>query len=101
MPHCVEYHYTKDCLRWSEVSRFLKGTRAILKESFPSQQTKMVDQPQSPTSSGSQVFMISTLINVATRSKSYQIPAPTTRKEKGATPSSSAPLSFGPPYRAA
>jgi len=39
--------------------------------------------------------MMSTPINVATRSKYYQTPTPTIRKEKEATPSSSA-LSFGP-----
>lgn len=35
---CNEYHYTKDCPRWSEVSRLLKGsfgTPAMLKEPFP------------------------------------------------------------------
>jgi len=39
--------------------------------------------------------MMSTPINVATRSKYYQTPAPTVGKEKEATPSSSA-LSFVP-----
>lgn len=48
----------------------------------------MVDQPQY-TSFESQVFMMSTPINVATRSKDYQNPTSTARKEKEATPSSS------------
>ncbi|MCY6524735.1 hypothetical protein, partial [Actinobacillus pleuropneumoniae] len=52
------------------------------------------DQPQS-ASSESQVFMMSTPINVATKSKYYQTPASTTRKEKEAAPSSST-LSSGP-----
>ena len=55
----------------------------------------MVDQPQSSASSGSQVFMVSTPINVATRSKYYQTFAPIAGKEKEATPSSSA-LSSSP-----
>ena len=79
---CEEDHYTKDCSQRSEVSRFLKGTTSVLKEPFSSQQTQMVDQPQSSTSSGSQVFMMSTPINVATRSKDYQNPALKMRKEK-------------------
>lgn len=58
---CGEDHYTKDCPRRSEVSRLLKGalgTPAVLKEPFPSQQTKMVADPSQPSSSfGSQVFM--------------------------------------------
>lgn len=51
----------------------------------------MVDQPQSVTSAGSQVFMISTPINVATRSKDYQTPPPMVGKENEITPSSSIP----------
>lgn len=39
------------------------------------------------------MFMMSMPINVATRSKDYQTPTPTTGKEKEATPSSSAPSS--------
>jgi len=46
-----EDHYTKDCPRRSEVNCLLKGTPAILKEHFPSQQTQLVDQPQSSASS--------------------------------------------------
>lgn len=52
----------------------------------------MVDQPRS-TSFGSQVFMMRTPINVATRSKDYQTLAPTTRKEKEAACCSSTPNS--------
>lgn len=92
---CEEDHYTKDCLRRSEASCLLRGTPAVLKEPFPSQQTQMVDQPQSSASLGSQVFMMSMPINVATILKYYQTPAPTTKKEKEATPSSSTP-SCGP-----
>lgn len=54
----------------------------------------MIDQPQS-VSSGSQVFMMSIPINVATRSKDYQTPSLADRKEKEVTPSSST-LSSGP-----
>lgn len=91
-----EDHYTKDCPRWFEVSHLLKGTLVVLKEPFPSQQTQMVDQPQSSTSIGSQLFMINTPINVATTSKYYQTPTPTVRKEKEVTPSSSILSSSGP-----
>jgi len=52
----------------------------------------MVDQPES-ASSISQVFMMSTPINVATRSKDYQNPTPAIGKEKEAAPSSSTPSS--------
>jgi len=55
----------------------------------------MVYQPQSSASSRSQVFMMSTPINVATRFKYYQTPALVARKEKESTPSSFA-LSSGP-----
>jgi hypothetical protein len=51
----------------------------------------MVDQPQSSASSGSQVFMMSTPINVATRSKDYKLLLRQLGKEKEATPSSSTP----------
>ena len=54
----------------------------------------MVDQPQS-ASSGSQVFMMSTPMNVATKLKDYQTPASATGKEKEVAPSSST-LSSGP-----
>ena len=54
-----------------------------------------LDQPQSSASLGSQVFMMSIPINVATRSKYYQTPALTAEKEKEATPSSFTP-SYGP-----
>ena len=54
----------------------------------------MVDQPRY-SSSGSQVFMMSTPINVATRSKDYQTPASAAGKEKEVAPSSST-LSSGP-----
>lgn len=54
----------------------------------------MVDQPQF-SSSESQVFMMSMLINVATRSKYYQTPASIVGKEKEGAPSSST-LSSGP-----
>jgi len=78
-----EDHYTKDCPRWYEVSCFLKGilgTPAILKEPFPSQQTHMVvDQPQSSSTFGSQVFMAGTIhIHVSTQAKEY---LPSIRKE--------------------
>lgn len=92
---CKEDHYTKDCPWQSEVSRLLKGTAAILKEPFPSQQTQMVDQPQSSASSGSQVLMMSTPINVATRLEYYQTPTSTVGREKEVAPSSSTP-SYGP-----
>jgi len=55
----------------------------------------MVDQTQSSASSGSQVFMMSMPINVATRSKHYQTLALIVGKEKEAAPSSSA-TSSGP-----
>jgi len=55
----------------------------------------MVDQPQSFASSGSQVFMMSTPINMATRLKDYQTLASVATKEKEVTPSSSTP-SYGP-----
>ena len=55
----------------------------------------MVDQPQY-SSSGSQVFMMSMPINVATISKYYQTPTSTVWKEKKVTPSSSTPRSSPP-----
>lgn len=70
---CDEDHYTKDCPHHAEVRHLLKGTlgtQVMLKESFLSQHTSLVDQPLSSTSSGSQVFMSGvTPIFVATRSK--------------------------------
>lgn len=56
----------------------------------------MVDQPQSSTFAGSQVFMINMPMNVATRSKDYKTPPPTTGKENEGTPSSSILSSSGP-----
>lgn len=56
----------------------------------------MVDQPQSSASSGSQVFMMSMPINVATISKYYQTPTLTIGKEKEATPSYFTPSSSSP-----
>ena len=53
---CDNEHYTKDCQRQAEVIRLLKstqGTLVVLKEPFPSQQTQMVEQPQSSTPFGS------------------------------------------------
>lgn len=55
----------------------------------------MVDQPQSSASSGSQVLMMSTPINVATRLEYYQTPTSTVGREKEVAPSSSTP-SYGP-----
>jgi len=52
----------------------------------------MVEQPES-ASSISQVFMMSTPINVANRSKDYQILASVVGKEKEVAPSSSTPSS--------
>jgi len=93
---CEEDRYTKDRPRQSEVSRFLKGALVVLKEPFPSQQTQMVDQPQSSASSSSQVFMMTMPINVATRSKDYQTPTLKVGKEKEFTPYSSILSSSGP-----
>ena len=56
----------------------------------------MVDQPQSFVSSGSQVFMMRTPINVAIISKYYQTHALIVGKEKEGTPYSSTRSSFGP-----
>lgn len=80
---CDEDHYSKYCPRWSEVSHLLKGTPralAMLKETFASQQTQMVvDQPQSSSTFGSQVFMAGIIpIHISTQSKEYSTP---TRKE--------------------
>lgn len=67
---CDEYNYTKDCPCRVEVSRLLKvtqGTPTVLKEPFPSQKTSLVDQPQSSTYLGSQVFMGGTThVSIAT-----------------------------------
>lgn len=93
---CEEDHYTKDCPRQYQVSHLLQGTLTILKDSFLSQQTQMVDQPQSSASSSSQVFMMSTSMNTSTKSKDYQTPTPSVGKEKEGTPSSYAPSSSGP-----
>jgi len=72
----------------------LKETLTVLNEAFPSQQIKMVYQPQSSAFTGFQVFMLNTPINVATKSKYYQ--TPTTGKENESTPSSSILSTFGP-----
>lgn len=56
----------------------------------------MVDQPRSSSSSGSQVFMMSMPINVATRSKDYKTPTLIAGKDKKDAPSSSTPSSSSP-----
>ena len=73
---CEGDHYTKDCPRRSEVSQLLKGSKgtpAVLKEPFPSQQTQMVEQPLPSAPFGSQVFMMNGAapVSIATRSKDY------------------------------
>ena len=70
----------------------------MLKEHFPSQQTSLVDQPQSSTSSGSQVFMSGTTpVSVATRSKYYHTPTKLiVENDDTNTPSTSTPPSSGP-----
>lgn len=77
----------------------MKGTLAILKEPFPSQQTQLVYHPQSSTSSGSQIFMMqgSLPISVATLSKYYQTPQKKImEKQANDMPSTCTPPSFGP-----
>ena len=94
---CEEDHYTKDCPRWAEVSRLLKGAQgipAVLKEPFPSQQTQMVADPSSSSPFGSQVFMAGTIpIRVSTRAKDYPSSAGKEPEvSSSAPPSSSSPL---------
>jgi len=91
---CDEDHYTKDCLRQSEVSRLFKGapgTPVVLKESFPLQQTQMVAEPSQPSSSfGSQVFMAGTIpVHISTRAKEYLSPAGKEPEVPSSAPSSS------------
>jgi len=96
---CEEDHYTKDCSRRSKVNWILKGTPTILKEPFPSQQTQLVDQQHSSTSSSSQVFMMqgSSRISIATRTKDYQTSKKQmVKKEVTDIPSTSTLSSFGP-----
>ena len=66
--------------------RSLKGTQGtptILKESFLSQQSQLVEKPQSSTPFGCQVFMMngSTSISIATQSKDYTESRQVARKE--------------------
>ena len=73
---CEGDHYTKDCPRRSEISQLLKGSKgtpAVLKEPFPSQQTQMVEQGSSSAPFGSQVFMMNGVapVSISTRLKDY------------------------------
>ena len=73
---CDGDHYTKDFPRRSEVIQLLKGSKgtpAVLKEPFPSQQTQMVEQPSPSAPFGSQVFMMNGVapVSIATGSKDY------------------------------
>lgn len=98
---CKEDHYTKDFPRRAEVSHLLKGTLAVLKEPFPSQQTQLVDQPQSSASSRPQVYMMMSSFPtyVATRFKDYQTPQKQKmEKETTDIPSTSTPPSSIPLY---
>ena len=91
---CDEDHYTKDCPRWFEVSRLLKGAPTVLKEPFPLQQMEMVVDPsQSSSPFGSQVFMDGTIpIHITTRAKEHLSPAGKEPEVPSSAPSPSSGL---------
>jgi hypothetical protein len=95
---CGKDHYTKDCLRRADVTRFLQGTETppmpvVLSQPFPSQQQAQLvihDQPSPSTSS--YVLMCTTSkkddVAVATRTKDY---SPSKEKVDDQPPTSAPP----------
>jgi hypothetical protein len=106
---CGDDHYTKDCPRWAEVTKFLQGTPkpptpAVLSQPFPSQQqAQLVIHDQPSPSTTSYVLMCTgdskkNDITLTTRAKDYS-----SSKEKVdeippslVQPSPSAPPTNGP-----
>jgi hypothetical protein len=106
---CGDDHYTKDCPRWAEVTKFLQGTPkpptpAMLSQPFPSQQqAQLVIHDQPSPSTTSYVLMCNgdskkNDITLTTRAKDYS-----SSKEKVdeippslVQPSPSAPPTNGP-----
>lgn len=71
---CNEDHYTKECPHQEKVSKFIKGspTPAVLKDPFPSQDSKMVSHNTSSSSISQDIMMMSSQqVMVATRLKDY------------------------------
>lgn len=96
---CDEDHYTKDCLRWFEVSHLLKGssgTPVMLKEPFPLRQIQIVvDLSQLSSPFGSQIFIAGMIpIHITTRSKEYPSPVGKKIEVPSSTPSSSSGLLY-------
>ena len=96
---CGGDHFTKECSRRDEISRFLKSNlaSAVLTDPFPSQQ-QMIDHMSNQGTSNSMkeiIIMSSETINFTTRSQSYD----KTVENKDENPSfEKVPSTSSPPY---
>ena len=67
---CDEEHFTRDCPHRAEVAKIIKGsqTPAILKDPFPSQDSKMIC---SSSNASKEPIMMMSHVRIATRSQDY------------------------------
>lgn len=70
---CNDDHYTKESMYRVEVNKFLKGssTLSVLKDPFPSQDSKTVAHNSASSSTSADLMVMSSQVFVETRSKDY------------------------------